>query len=87
MKRQGRRAARKPRKHSRGTKRPRPASPKTLEIVGLVEAISSDFGAGNGVYLGSGIARLLAEKYRQRGRVPAWVEELIAHYAERAREA
>ncbi len=52
-----------------------------------MEAITSDLGTGNGVYLGGGIARLLSEKYRQRGTVPAWVEELIAHYAERAREA
>ncbi len=70
-----------------GEETARPASPKTLEIVDLVEAISSDLGAGNGVYLGSGIARLLSEKYRQRGAVPAWVKELIAHYAERAHEA
>lgn len=80
MKRQG--------KTPQGKKRVAPRSPKTVEIVGLVEAISSDLGSGNGVYLGQGIARLLADVYRQRrGAIPAWVKQLATHYTDRERES
>jgi hypothetical protein len=41
-------------------------------------------GKGNGVHLGSGIARLLAEAYELRGGpIPLWVRQLVAHYAQR----
>lgn len=70
-------------KAPRAKKRVAPRSPKAVEIVGLVEAISSDLGSGNGLYLGRGIARLLAAVYRERrGVVPSWVKQLAEHYPE-----
>lgn len=88
MKRKGKsEAARARRKSSRAPTRAAPASPKTIEIVGLVEAISADLGSGNGVYLGNGIARLLADVYQERrGTVPTWVRQLVAHYTKRSSE-
>jgi hypothetical protein len=63
-------------------------SAKTIEIVGLVEAISSDLGVGDGVYLGRGIARLLVDAYRQRrGTIPKWVEQVVRHYFDHSRES
>jgi hypothetical protein len=77
-------AARARRASARPTKRAGPRAAKALEIVGLVEAISADMGKGNGVHLGSGIARLLAEAYELRGGpIPLWVRQLVAHYAQR----
>ncbi|HVH11122.1 MAG TPA: hypothetical protein VM736_15105 [Gemmatimonadales bacterium] len=88
MKRRGKRgAARARRNPPAATKRAGPRSPKAIEIVGLVEALSADLGVGNGLYLGSGIARLLAETYEQRrGAIPPWVQQLVAHYAGRSHE-
>jgi len=59
----------------------RPRSRKASEIVALVEQLSSGLGSHDGVVLGRGLARLLAEAYGTRGRsVPAWVEQLMAYY-------
>jgi len=59
----------------------RPRSRKASEIVALVEQLSSGLGSHDGVVLGRGLARLLAEAYETRGRsVPAWVEQLMAYY-------
>lgn len=88
MKRQGKRGATRARRKPRGRARAAARSPKAIEIVGLVEAISGDFGTGNGVHLGRGIARLLADVYKERrGTTPAWVRALVAHYAETRRES
>ncbi|HZI23040.1 MAG TPA: hypothetical protein VFD76_11000 [Gemmatimonadales bacterium] len=87
MKRQGnRRATPAPRK-PRTTKRSPPLSAKALEIVALVEAISADCGVRNGVVLGRGIARLLAETYGRNGKQPAWVRDIVAHYIGKPRES
>jgi len=57
------------------------SSPKTAEIVRLVEALSAGVGSHDGVVLGRGIAELLRNAYRaKQGKVPAWVRELIAYY-------
>jgi hypothetical protein len=75
------RRAAKPSSGRARTKR-RPPSPKAAHIVGLVHALSGDFGAKDGVYLGRGIARLLATAYEQRrGTMPRWVKHLVTHYA------
>jgi len=59
----------------------RPRSRKASEIVALVEQLSSGLGAPDGVILGRGLARLLADAYQARGRsIPAWVAELTAYY-------
>ena len=59
----------------------RTASPKTAEIVRLVEALSTGVGSHDGVVLGCGIAELLRDAYRaKQGKVPGWVRELIAYY-------
>jgi hypothetical protein len=59
----------------------RPRSPKASEIVALVEQLSSGLGTPDGVVLGRGLARLLADAYQARGRsVPTWVEQLTAYY-------
>jgi hypothetical protein len=64
----------------------RAQSPKTAEIVGLVEALSSGVGAHDGVVLGRGIAQLLRDAYRERQRtVPRWVRELIMYYSREKR--
>jgi len=59
----------------------RASSPKTAEIVRLVEALSTGVGSHDGVVLGRGIAGLLREAYRaKQGKAPGWVRELIAYY-------
>jgi len=59
----------------------RPRSRKASEIVALVEQLSSGLGSHDGVVLGRGLARLLADAYQARGRAtPAWVEQLTAYY-------
>jgi len=59
----------------------RPRSRKASGIVALVEQLSSGLGSHDGVVVGRGLARLLAEAYATRGRsVPAWVEQLMAYY-------
>jgi hypothetical protein len=61
--------------------RKRPRSRKASEIVALVEQLSSGLGTPDGVVLGRGLARLLADAYQARGRsLPAWVAELTAYY-------
>jgi len=75
------------------TMAPRPAktkrratlsSPKAAEIVSLVEDLSSGLGTRDGVVVGRGLARLLAEAYEARGRsVPAWVVQLRDYYRRR----
>lgn len=80
MKRAGAKQLR--RKRPRATKGRGPRSPKAAHIIGLVEALSAGLGSHDGVHLGRGIARLLADSYGQRrGTVPPWVQDLIAHYA------
>jgi hypothetical protein len=82
------RRAGKPSTERAGRKAPRgrqgrrgPRSPKAAHIVGLVHALSADFGRKDGVYLGRGIARLLAAAYgKRRGPLPGWVKDLVAHY-------
>jgi hypothetical protein len=59
----------------------RPGSRKASEIVALVEQLSSGLGSHDGVVLGKGLSRLLADAYQARGRsIPAWVEQLTAYY-------
>jgi hypothetical protein len=89
MKRQGKSGAvRARRKAPRASKSGNSSSAKAIEIVALVEAISSDLGVGNGVHLGRGIARLLTDAYQQRGgTIPRWVEQLVSHYSDHNRES
>jgi hypothetical protein len=64
---------------TKGSKRA--PSPKAAEIVRLVEALSAGVGSHDGVVLGRGIAGLLRDAYRaKQGKVPGWVQELIAYY-------
>ncbi len=64
----------------------RAQSPKTAEIVRLVEALTTGVGLHDGVVLGHGIADLLRDAYRGRqGSVPRWVRELIVYYAREKR--
>jgi hypothetical protein len=64
----------------------KPPSPKALEIVRLVEALTAGVASHDGVVLGRGIAELLRDAYRERKRaVPRWVRELIAYYAREKR--
>ena len=59
----------------------RPRSRKASEIVALVEQLSSGLGSHDGVVLGRGLSRLLADAYAARGRsVPTWVKDLTAFY-------
>jgi hypothetical protein len=59
----------------------RPGSRKASEIVALVEQLSSGLGSHDGVVLGRGLSRLLADAYQARGRsIPPWVEQLTAYY-------
>jgi hypothetical protein len=61
-------------------------SPKAVEIVRLVDALSADRGSHDGVMVGRGIADLLRVAYAARGRsVPRWVEELRVYYAREKR--
>lgn len=60
---------------------PKTPSPKALEIVRLVEALTAGVASHDGVVLGRGIADLLRDAYHERQRtVPRWVGELIAYY-------
>ena len=60
------------------------SSPKAAEIVSLVEDLSSGLGTPDGVVVGRGLARLLADAYEARGRsVPAWVVQLSDYYRRR----
>ena len=62
----------------------RPRSRKASQIVALVEQLSSGLGSHDGVVLGKGLSRLLADAYQARGRsIPAWVEQLTAYYVNR----
>jgi hypothetical protein len=50
--------------------------------VRLVEALTTGIASHDGVVLGRGIAELLRDAYRERGRsVPRWVQDLIAYYS------
>ena len=65
---------------------PETSSPKALEIVRLVEALTVGVASHDGVVLGHGIAELLRDAYRERQRaIPRWVRELIAYYARERR--
>jgi hypothetical protein len=65
---------------------PKTLSPKAVEIVRLVEALSADHGSHDGVVVGRGIASRLQDAYAARGRsVPRWVRELLTHYARQKR--
>jgi len=47
----------------------------------LVQQLTSGLGTPDGVILGQGLSRLLADAYAARGRsVPAWVKQLTAFY-------
>jgi len=49
----------------------------------LVEQLTSGLGTPDGVILGQGLSRLLADAYAARGRsVPAWVKQLTAFYGD-----
>jgi hypothetical protein len=59
-----------------------PRTTKAVQIVKLVQALSPSLGSSDGVYLGRGIARLLADAYAKRpGAMPRWARELIAYYS------
>jgi hypothetical protein len=61
-------------------------SPKAVEIVRLVEALSTRRGSHDGVVVGRGMADLLRDAYAARGRsIPRWVGELLTHYARQKR--
>ena len=65
---------------------PKTLSPKAVEIVRLVDALSANHGSHDGVVVGRGIADLLRDVYRERQRsVPRWVRELIVYYAREKR--
>ena len=65
---------------------PKTQSPKALEIVRLVEALTAGVASHDGVVLGRGIAELLGHAYGDWQRtVPRWVRELIAYYAREKR--
>ncbi|HZI23038.1 MAG TPA: hypothetical protein VFD76_10990 [Gemmatimonadales bacterium] len=65
-----------------GRAKPRlPSSPKVAEIVQLVHTLSSDLGSEDGVVVGTGLAQLLIDAYREQGRpLPGWVKQLATHY-------
>ena len=61
----------------------RPRSRKASEIVALVQQLTSGLGTPDGVILGQGLSRLLADAYAARGRsVPAWVKHLTVYYGD-----
>jgi len=65
---------------------PKTLSPKAVEIVRLVDALSANHGSHDGVVVGRGIADLLRDAYRERQRsVPRWVRELIVYYVREKR--
>jgi hypothetical protein len=50
----------------------------------LVEQLSSGLGSHDGVVLGRGLSRLLADAYQARGRsIPPWVEQLTVYYGKK----
>jgi len=66
---------------------PKTLSPKAVEIVRLVDALSAGYGSHDGIVVGRGIGSLLRDVYSVRGQaVPRWVRELVAYYA-RAKRA
>ena len=70
-----------------GGRSPKTLSPKAVEIVRLVEALSAGYGSHDGIVVGRGIGSLLRDVYSVRGQaVPRWVRELVAYYA-RAKRA
>lgn len=76
----------KPKRPPATRRSPKTQSPKAVEIVRLVEALSTGVGSHDGVVLGRGIADLLRDAYRERqGSVPRWVRELIVYYAREKR--
>ena len=65
---------------------PKTPSPKAVEVVRLVEALTAGVASHDGVVVGHGIAELLRDAYRERQRpVPRWVRELIGYYAREKR--
>ena len=70
-----------------GGRSPKTLSPKAVEIVRLVGALSAGYGSHDGIVVGRGIGSLLRDVYSVRGQaVPRWVRELVAYYA-RAKRA
>jgi len=70
-----------------GERNPKTLSPKAVEIVRLVDALSASHGSHDGIVMGRGIGSLLRDAYSVRGKtVPRWVRELMAYYA-RAKRA
>ena len=70
-----------------GERNPKTLSPKAVEIVRLVDALSASHGSHDGIMMGRGIGSLLRDAYSVRGKtVPRWVRELMAYYA-RAKRA
>ena len=64
-----------------GERNPKTLSPKAVEIVRLVDALSASHGSHDG------IGSLLRDAYSVRGKaIPRWVRELMAYYA-RAKRA
>jgi len=54
---------------------------KAAHVVCLVDALGNGLGPERTAAVGRRIARLIADAYAERGRVPRWVGELVAHYA------
>ena len=70
-----------------GERNPKTLSPKAVEIVRLVDALSASHGSHDGIVMGRGIGSLLRDAYSVRGKtIPRWVRELMAYYA-RAKRA
>ena len=70
-----------------GERNPKTLSPKAVEIVRLVDALSASHGSHDGIEMGRGIGSLLRDAYSVRGKtIPRWVQELMAYYA-RAKRA
>jgi len=66
---------------------PKTLSPKAVQIVRLVDALSAGYGSHDGIVVGRGIGSLLRDAYSARGKaIPRWVRELMAYYA-RAKRA
>lgn len=65
-----------------GGRSPKTLSPKAVEIVRLVDALSASHGSHDGIGVGRGIGSLLRDAYSVRGKaIPRWVRELMAYYA------
>ena len=65
-----------------GGRSPKTLSPKAVEIVRLVDALSTSHGSHDGIVVGRGIGSLLRDAYSGRGKaIPRWVRELMAYYA------